>query len=69
MTVLAINHGIGKSINILTMVIRLMIKCDVHTPWYYFRQEVQWTLAIRKQLSTLSVLDLDHIHHLPHTLR
>jgi hypothetical protein len=47
MTVLAINHGIGKSINILTMVIRLMIKCDVHTPWDYFRQEVQWTLAIR----------------------
>ena len=47
MTVLVVNHGIIKSISILTAVIHPMIKCDVDTPWDCFRQEVKWTLAIR----------------------
>jgi hypothetical protein len=47
MTVLVVNHGIIKSISILTTVIRLMIKFDVDKPRDCFRQEVKWTLAIR----------------------
>jgi hypothetical protein len=47
MTVLVINHGIIKSIRILTTVIRPMIKFDVDKPQDCFRQEVKWTLAIR----------------------
>jgi len=47
MTVLVVNHGIVKSISILTAVIRLMIKFDVDKPRDCFRQEVKWTLAIR----------------------
>jgi hypothetical protein len=46
MTVLVVNHGIIKSISILTAVIHLMIKCDVDKLRDSFRQEVQWTLAI-----------------------
>ena len=68
MTILVINHGIIKSICILPVVIRLMIKCDVDKPQDCFRQEVKWTLAIRYQLSTLCALDLDRVHHLAHAL-
>jgi hypothetical protein len=68
MTVLVVNQGIGKSICILTAVIRPMTKFDVEKPRDCFRQEVQWTQAIRWQLSTLSGLELDRVHHLPHAL-
>jgi len=47
MTVLVINHGIIKSISILTTVISPMIKFDVDKPRDRFHQEVNWTLAIR----------------------
>jgi hypothetical protein len=47
MTVLNINHGIIKSIIILTGVIWPMIKYDVDKPRDCFRQEVMWTLVIR----------------------
>jgi hypothetical protein len=47
MTVHVVNHGIIKSISILTAVIRPMRTFDVDTPWDCFRQEVQCTLAIR----------------------
>jgi hypothetical protein len=47
MTVLVINHGIIKSISILTAVIRPMIKFDVDKLQDCFRQEVKWMLAIR----------------------
>jgi len=47
MTVLVVNHGIIKSISILTAVIRPMIKFDVDKQRDCFRQEVKWTLAIR----------------------
>jgi hypothetical protein len=66
--VLVVNHGIIESISILTAVSRPMIKFDVDKPRDCLRQEVKWTLAIRDQLSTLSALDLDRVHHLPHTL-
>jgi len=69
MTVLVVHHGIIESISILTAVIRAMIKFDVDKPRDGFRQEVKWTLAIRDQLSTLSALDLDRVHHLPHALQ
>ena len=65
MTVLVVNHGIMKSINILTAVIRPMIKFDVDKLLDCLRQEVEWMLAIREQLSTLSALDLGPVHHLP----
>jgi hypothetical protein len=68
MTVVVVNHGILESISILTAVIGPMIKFDVDKPRDCFRQEVKWTLAIRYQLSTLSALDLDRVHHLPHAL-
>ena len=47
MTVIVVNHGIIKSISILTAVIRPMMKFDVDKPWDCFRQEVKWTLALR----------------------
>jgi len=47
MTVLVVNHGIIKSISILTAVIRSMIEFDVDKPRDCFRQEAKWTLAIR----------------------
>jgi hypothetical protein len=68
MTILVINNGIIKSISILTVVICPMIKFDVDKPWDSFRQQVKWTLSIRQKLSTLSALDLDRVHHLPHAL-
>jgi hypothetical protein len=68
MTVLVVNHGIIKSISILTAVIRQMIKFVVDKPRDYLHQEVKWTLAICYQLSTLSALDLDRVHRLPHAL-
>jgi len=68
MTVLVVNHEIIKSLSILTAVIQQMLKVDVDKPQDCFRQGVKWTLAIRFQLSTLSALDLDRIHHLPHAL-
>jgi hypothetical protein len=68
MIVLVVNDGIIKSISILTEVIRTMIKFDVDQPRDFFCQEVIWTLTIRYQLSTLSALDLDRVHHLPHAL-
>jgi hypothetical protein len=40
-TVLVVNHGMIKSITILTAVIRLMIKYDVDYPLDCFRQEIQ----------------------------
>jgi len=46
MTVLIVNHGIIKSISILTAVIRPMIKCDVDKLRDCFRKEAMWTLAI-----------------------
>jgi len=45
--VLVVNHGIIKSISILTAVIRPMIKFDVDKQRDCFRQEVKCTLAIR----------------------
>jgi len=68
MTVLVVNDGIAKSISIHTVVIRPMIKFEVDKPWEYFQHEGKWTLAIRLQLSILSALDLDCVHHLPHAL-
>jgi hypothetical protein len=68
MTVPVVNHGIMKSNRILTAVIRWMTKFHVDTRWDYFRQEVKWTLAIHYQLSTLSALDLDRVHHLPYAV-
>jgi len=46
MTVAVINHGIIKSISILTAVIHPMIKLDVDKPRDCFRLEVKLTLAI-----------------------
>jgi hypothetical protein len=69
MTVLVVNHGIIKSISILSTVIRPMIKFDVDKLRDYIRQEVQCMLSICQQLSTLSALDLDRVQHLPHALR
>jgi len=68
MTVLVVNHGILKSISLLTAVIHPMIKFEVDKPRDCLREEVKWTLAIRYQLSTLFALDLDRVHHLPHAL-
>ena len=68
MTVLVVNHGIMKCISICTAVIRPMIKFDIDKPRDCFPWEVNWTLAIHLQLSTLSALDLGHVHHLPHAL-
>ena len=47
MTVLVVNHGIVKSISILTTVICRMIKFDVDIPWNWCCQEVKSTLVIR----------------------
>jgi hypothetical protein len=68
MTVLIVNHGMKKNLIILSAVIHPMIKYDVDNLWDCLRQEVKWTLAISYQLSTLSALDLDRVHHLPHGL-
>jgi hypothetical protein len=68
MTILVINIGIIKSISILTGVIGQMEKFHADILQDCFCQEVQWTLAIRYQLSTLSALHLDCVHHIAHTL-
>jgi hypothetical protein len=47
MNVLVVNQGITKCISILNTVNRPMIKFDGNNPRDSFRQEVQWTLAIR----------------------
>jgi hypothetical protein len=46
MTILVVNHGIVKSISLLTTVIRLMMKCNVDSLRDCFPQKVKWTLAI-----------------------
>ena len=46
MTILVVNHGIIKSISILTAVIRPMIKFDSDIPQDCFCQEVKWMLAM-----------------------
>jgi hypothetical protein len=69
MTLLVVNHGIIKSIPILTTVIHQMTTFDVDKPWDCFSQEVKWMLAIRSQHSTLPALDLDHVHYLPPALQ
>jgi len=68
MTVPVINRGIIKSISLLTADTRPKIKFDVDTPWDCLLQEAKWTPAICQQLSTLSGLDLDRVHHIPHAL-
>jgi len=47
MTVLVVNHGIIKSISILTTVICPMKIFDLDKLWDCFWQEVTWMLAIR----------------------
>jgi hypothetical protein len=68
MTVLVVNHVIINSISLFTVVIRSMKKFDVDRLHNCFCPEVKWMLPIHLQLSTLSALDLDHVHHLPHAL-
>jgi hypothetical protein len=68
MTVLVANDGIITSISILTVDIRRMIKFDLYNLLDGLREEVKWTLVIHLQLLTLSALQLDRIHHLPHPL-
>jgi len=46
MTVLVVNHGIMKSINILTVVIRPMIKFDLDKLGDCVCQAVKWTMPI-----------------------
>jgi hypothetical protein len=46
MTIIVVNHGIMKSISILTTVISPMIKFDVDIPRNCFRQVVEWALAM-----------------------
>jgi hypothetical protein len=62
MTVPVFSNGMIKSISILTVVIRSMIKFEVDTPRDCFRQVLKRTLAIHQQLSTISVLYLDRVH-------
>jgi hypothetical protein len=68
MTVIVINHGIIKLISILAVINRLMMKFYVDKLRDCFRREVKWMVAICYQFSTLSALNLDRIHHLPHIL-
>jgi len=57
MTVLVVNHGIIKSISILTAVIRPMMKFDMDKSCHCSGKGVKWTLAIHYLLSTLSGFD------------
>ena len=50
------------------MDIRPRIHFDLDKPRDWFGQDVKWTLATGYQLSTLSALDLDRVHHLSHAL-
>jgi len=68
MTVFVVDHRFINCISIVITVIRSMIKFDVDEPWYCISPQVKWTLAMRYQLATLSALDLDLVHHLPHAL-
>jgi hypothetical protein len=68
MTVLVFNHGIVKFISILAAVVRPMIEFDADQLQDCFRQAVQWPLASRYQLLTLSALDLDRVYHILHSL-
>jgi hypothetical protein len=68
MTVLVVHHGCIKSISIHTAVIFPMINFHIDQPLDSFRQKAKWTLAIRYQLSTLSVLDVGRVHQHPHSL-
>jgi hypothetical protein len=45
-----------------------MIKVDADKLLDCFRQDVKWTLAFHYQLSSVSELDLDCVHHLPYAL-
>jgi hypothetical protein len=45
-----------------------MIKFDLDNAWYCFCKEVKWTLAIRWQVWTISVLDFNRVPHHAHTL-
>jgi len=45
-TIRIINHGIIKSISIVTAVFCLIIKSNLDTPWDYFRQQGKWMLTI-----------------------
>jgi hypothetical protein len=47
MTILAVNHGIMKSIRILTAVILTMINFDLDKLRDYSSQDVKWMLASR----------------------
>jgi len=68
MTVLVMNGGMMESISIPSPVIRRMTTFHIDLPEHCFWQEVQCAPAICQQLSTLSALDLDCVHHLPHAL-
>ena len=68
MTVCVVNHGITQSISRRTAVMNPVIKHDVDKPWDCFHREGKCTRAIRAQLSTLSALDIDGVHYLPHAL-
>jgi len=65
-TILPVNHGIIKSIIVLTAVICPIMKFNVDTLRDCFRSEVKRTLAIGLHLSTLSALDVGQVHHLSH---
>jgi hypothetical protein len=67
-TILVVNHGIIKSISILTAVIGPMIKFDRGNRQDCFRDYVMGMPAIRFQIWTLSPFNLDHGPHLPDAL-
>jgi hypothetical protein len=58
-----------KSITKLTPDISPMIKFDVDSSWYCFSLQLKWMLAIRSQLSALSVWDFDRLQPLPHSVQ
>jgi hypothetical protein len=68
MTVLVIEHGITKTISTVTAAICPMRNIDQVTQRDCPRHKVNWMLAIQWKFSTLSVLDLGHVHHLPHSV-
>jgi hypothetical protein len=45
-TIIVVNHGMVKSIRILTAVIRPMMKFDFDPPSDCFRQEARWMLSM-----------------------
>jgi len=46
MTILVVNHGLAKSISILTMVVPPMIQFQIDTLHDSSSQEEKWTLAL-----------------------